>query len=747
MNMRSPALAFYPPDNHLEGFFIDQYGALQVVWKVQNGPWQGPVGLTAQGFAPPEAPVAAAFYDAHGQLEVFTIDAFGALNVVWKVQNENWQGPVGLTDRGLLVPGGGVAAASYAPYDQLEVFTVDKDGVLRVVWKRANEPWAWNGAGLTAPEFAPGARLSAVYYPPEEQLEVFTIDRGGAVRGISKAHNEPWRVPVTLPGAAPAGAPLAAVYYPPHEQLVVCFVDTIGATRCAWMEQNGRWQGPSILSLPNHTTPGGGIAAAHYPLNDNLEVFVVDGDGAVTVTWRASGGNWNPPAAITIPAFATPGAPLAVANYPLQHQLELVTTSSWHRLSLLWKVENSFWSPCPVPLEDPPARSPEAAAPEPIEWLGTSRIGQLTGSKDPQGLPLLNPWDSWGATGVDLGANTEHSDGTTSRLFIFFGDVPRAGRDEGPEQDADLVAWTEDSGLVPGGFHIQPVMQAWYFDPFMVQDPIGVLGTDETPTGAFSYGGRAYVFIFVKKDRDAAHPGIHSYLVSKADPRTPGPYREEFRFAPNRFWQVAPVVVRNADHPWLPSTNGDGLVLFGHGANPDAQTDAVHLAWMPLNGDAGPIKEEARYFAGPNVPWSPCMDRAAPLIRLRPHYTSVSAAWLAESGLWIVLYSKAFATAAPMGSVVARIGPTPLALSDEVEVFNPCREQAFGRYMHWPGFDNIHRDIPPAIGDDPGWAYGAFLLRRFTKWHGEHRQLDLCYLLSLSRPYQVQVMLTTLQMR
>jgi hypothetical protein len=93
---------------------------------------------------------------------------------------------------------------------------------------------------------------------------------------------------------------------------------------------------------------------------------------------------------------------------------------------------------------------------------------------------------------------------------------------------------------------------------------------------------------------------------------------------------------------------------------------------------------------------------------------------------------------------VARIGASLWNWSDEIEIFNP--EQAYGVYMHEIGSDHINPDIPPM--EDPtkpehdGWAYGAFLLKRFTEWNATTRELGIYYLLSLSSPYQVQLMCT-----
>ena len=194
-----------------------------------------------------------------------------------------------------------------------------------------------------------------------------------------------------------------------------------------------------------------------------------------------------------------------------------------------------------------------------------------------------------------------------------------------------------------GGFHLHPVMNGQDFDPFTVEGPIGVLPGDETPTGAFSYGGRVYVFIWIgRRNLDMAHPS-GSYLVSKVDPGQPGPYREEFLLTEfdgiqKGLDQVAPWVVRNADHPGLPGAEGDGVVLFGW----QSRTDAVYLAWMPLRGLNPPRREEILYYTGePGNLWASDPDEAVELFRLAHQYTSVSAAWLEVPRRFILLYSKA----------------------------------------------------------------------------------------------------------
>jgi hypothetical protein len=105
--------------------------------------------------------------------------------------------------------------------------------------------------------------------------------------------------------------------------------------------------------------------------------------------------------------------------------------------------------------------------------------------------------------------------------------------------------------------------------------------------------------------------------------------------------------------------------------------------------------------------------------------------------------------------IEARFSPDLLTWSDPAAVFDPVRENAYGVYMHHPqpqGVlppDRINPDLPPMQPppmNNPGWAYGAFIVGRYTTWDPESRILDLSYVLSLGSPYQVQLMQTQLRL-
>ena len=111
----------------------------------------------------------------------------------------------------------------------------------------------------------------------------------------------------------------------------------------------------------------------------------------------------------------------------------------------------------------------------------------------------------------------------------------------------------------------------------------------------------------------------------------------------------------------------------------------------------------------------------------------------------MALYSKAFYDPPnhfrARRPIVARVAPDPVALgsASEIALFDPCRDWAYGRYMHWRDLDQLHNN-PPGMPDDPGWAYGAYLLAPLASWNPAARALTLHYLMSTSRPYQVQLM-------
>ena len=366
------------------------------------------------------------------------------------------------------------------------------------------------------------------------------------------------------------------------------------------------------------------------------------------------------------------------------------------------------------------------------------RLAQVTGTDD---------FISAGVRGVDMGPSVTH----LGTHYVFFGDVPLSGRaeGEGPIQDADAVAWVRD--FSPNGISLEVVRSGQYFAPFTIRKQDGFQltpATKQTPTGAFSDDGFAYVFFLLNENpEDPNWVAPVSYLTRCADPASGQPYDEVFRWSESKFWQVAPKVVDNSSVPGLPSASGRGVVLLG-GGDAEPGRGAIHLAWMPLEPDRPPHVSDICYHRG-EAGWSTPGDQASatPIWWLLPGFTSISLTFVPGAQRWLALYSTTSENR-PLGAVVARSAPAPMGpWSGEIPVFDPARDGAFGTFMHWPDLDDLDQRDPSGFHDgDRGNAYGAFILEPLTEWHPEDESVTLHYLMSTWRPYQVQHMLSRFQL-
>lgn len=730
-----PLVLNYPTTRQLEVFAVDDDGAIQVSWKSNNGTWNPPHPLSATSFAQPGAPLSGVYYPPGGTLEVFHVGQ-GSMRVLWKAPHvqDIWQGPHSITTNLPASADAHSAAVHYPPGETLEVFVVGNDGGIYGLWKAPHVQHNWQQPFrlANATNLAPaGSPLTAVHYPPGGTLEVFVAGNNGAINGLWKAPHvqHMWQHPFPLVNAtnlAQPGASLAAVYYPPGENLEVFFVDNWGALTLLWKHRNEGWQGPIRLSGNDFAPPGAPVTAAYYPSGEQLEVHVVGKDGRVWVAWKDHNGPWaghlHP---LTDPDVLAPMTPLTSVFYPINEQLEVFVGDATWFSRVLWKHHNKMWAPCLTPLGP---RSGVTYVPAAI----TRRLAQVTGTND---------FISAGVRGVDLGASATHR-GTH---YVFFGDVPRSGRKDGPAYDADAVARVRD--LSPNGISLEVIRSGQYFAPFTIRKPNGSLLvplTNQTPTGAFSDDSFAYVFLLVFDKPGEPWPVPVSYLTRTADPASGQPYDEVFRWSDSKFWQVAPTAVDNSSVPGLPSASGRGVVMLGGGAADDGG-DAVHLAWMPLEPGGPPRVTDIRYYRG-KAGWSAAGDHASatPLWRLLPGYTSISLTFVPGAQRWLALYSKASPFGdrnRPLGAVVVRTASAPTGpWSDETAVFDPCRDGAFGTFMHWPDLDDLDQLDSSGLRGDTGWAYGPFILEPLTQWHPKDRTVTLHYLLSTSRPYQVQHM-------
>jgi hypothetical protein len=164
---------------------------------------------------------------------------------------------------------------------------------------------------------------------------------------------------------------------------------------------------------------------------------------------------------------------------------------------------------------------------------------------------------------------------------------------------------------------------------------------------------------------------------------------------------------------------------------------------MPLTPGVNPPPASGiRYYAG-NGTWS-ANQADGVVIFSNLTISQISVTWLAGPQKWLFLYTNAD-TNLPHESIVARIGTTPWDWSDEIPLFNPDREGAWGKYMHMPGADNLYT-LPPGASDSlTGYAYSPFCLNRYTSWNATTKVLTIYYLMATFVPYQVMLMTSQIQ--
>lgn len=306
--------------------------------------------LYGKGTAPvPGNGLATASYTAGNsqQLETLFVSPSGALGLVWKSNNSIWKGPVFLSAPGFLPQSARISVVNFPLNNQLEAFYAANDGAIYVTFKANNGPWS-NPIRLTPPgTVRPGGDLSAVFYPPNNQLEVLYFDAGGALNVLWKVRNGPWNPPARIspPNVAPSGGGISAAFYPLNNQLEALFVANDGAVRVAWKANNGAWNAPVGISPPGLAPAGAGMALTFHPPDNHFEAFFVDNRGAVNVIWKAQNGAWNRPFGISPPGTGVPGRTVAASFYPPNNQLEVFTVSPDGAVQLVWKVGNGAWQP------------------------------------------------------------------------------------------------------------------------------------------------------------------------------------------------------------------------------------------------------------------------------------------------------------------------------------------------------------------------------------------------------------------
>jgi hypothetical protein len=639
------------------------------------------------------------------QLDVFFIGQDGALYVTFVIDRGTWRGPVRISQKNIAPPGGCLAAAQQSG-NQLDVFFIGQDGALYVSWVTGGGIWQGPlriSARYVAP---PGASVVAIHQSGD-QLDVLYIGNDHKLNVHWVLGLGEWQGPVSLGTGpvAPPGAYLAAFNQTP-DQLSVVFFGHDQKMSVHWVPGLGVWQGPVPVS-PLPIAPPGACLAAIEQVPGLTCVHFIGNDRKLTIHWVPGGAPWEGPLAISPQPLAPPGGGVAL----VKQESDLTTAlflGDHGELYAQWAV--GLTPPWQGPLQLTPAN----VAPRGAPLIATKQLEDLTVTLF--GGPTNEIQVVWGQRG-------EHWKGPV-RI--------------NPEMVKLIPTWSEGA-YYP--YMIREAQRSWY------------LGSNATPTGAFSYGGKAYVFAYESE-------GVgQSTLARSCCPGEAAPFDLVFRFSfesdsdGGKFFQVAPYVTNRADVAELGGDSAEGVILLGHGfTRLGNELFGVHLAWMPLTPGRDPELKSMLYYTG-NGPhdWSPFESAAVPLFTTRFGWASISLGRIPGTGLWIMLRHTAGDGEDINAPIMARIAAKPweLAGAPDIILHDPVRDSALGRYMYRSDLgdpnDLRHRGVP-LIGH-ASYLYGAFLLNQYTRYDAHSKIATLRYLVSTGWPYQVQLMESRIQMR
>jgi len=227
-----------------------------------------------------------------------------------------------------------------------------------------------------------------------------------------------------------------------------------------------------------------------------------------------------------------------------------------------------------------------------------------------------------------------------------------------------------------------------------------------------------------------------------------------FTLQDNAIGGATPYVVSAADFPELPAPpsasgvtfSGQAAVMISHrfGRGPGFPPGFVLACWhLPLG--AAPRLQDLLYFDPQARSWSPDVAVLAPgnlfdyaylgAANDGGYYTETGLLWLPGPRRWMLTYTQAQPRTTD-----------PHALRRPVYARFAQRITDLGGAADIPLFDPTTRPADNALLTDPdSYPYGPYPLEAYTSWDPQARILDLHYLLSFFRPYQVQVMRTQIR--
>ncbi|MBS2963540.1 hypothetical protein KGA66_10815 [Actinocrinis puniceicyclus] len=333
--------------NRLHVFHIDSGGVLRCAVQ-DGGAWTAVALPQADGLPfgtdlhPPGALMTG--YQARGaQLDVFAVDRDGMLRVYVTPEGRTWQADV-VPDAVGIPPGACIATGYQSGGSVLDVFVVGRSGEPLVFQGTDDGRWYSRRVPLDPP-LPHGSNVSTGYLDERSRLALFGIDRAGRLQAVVETGDAGWRV--EAPDARllqefelPPGAPLATGYPGGGSGLVLFTVDVHGRL-CSFRRERFGWDAGVLPGAGLHAPSA--LATGYRDGGRQLLVFLVDDDGRLRQYAQEPDGSWSVglvPGGAGLP----PGAAVTTGYHADTDELEVFVLAGFSEPPIYYAVRGGGWT-------------------------------------------------------------------------------------------------------------------------------------------------------------------------------------------------------------------------------------------------------------------------------------------------------------------------------------------------------------------------------------------------------------------
>ena len=282
--------------NQIDLFTIGGNGHVYTSWWTNGSDWSGLKGWLGIGFQFPAGNTVTAVSRNPNQIDLFTIGGNGHVYTSWWTNGSDWSGLKGWLGIGFQFPAGNTVTAVSRNPNQIDLFAIGGNGHVYASWWTNGSDWSglkgWLDIGF---QFPAGNTVTAVSRNPD-QIDLFAIAGNGHVytswwtTGSNWSGLKGWR---DIGFLFPAGNTVTAVSRNPG-QIDLFTVGGNGHVYTSWWTNGSDWSGLKGWRDIGGVFPAGAAVSAASRNPNQIDLFVVHGDGVVYTTWWTAGADWVP---------------------------------------------------------------------------------------------------------------------------------------------------------------------------------------------------------------------------------------------------------------------------------------------------------------------------------------------------------------------------------------------------------------------------------------------------------------------